>query len=81
MKSTEVGTCMSLSLQKGESLSLTKQNGETLTNVRFGLGWDAAVPAKKGFFGGTKAVEIDLEPRRFSSMPTRSMSIRSSTTS
>jgi tellurium resistance protein TerZ len=52
---------MSLSLQKGQSLSLTKQNGETLTNVRFGLGWDAAVPAKKGFFGGTKAVEIDLD--------------------
>ncbi|MBO1268284.1 TerD family protein [Arthrobacter cavernae] len=52
---------MGLSLQKGQSLSLTKQNGESLTNVRMGLGWDSAVPAKKGFFGGTKTVEIDLD--------------------
>lgn len=52
---------MGLSLQKGQSLSLTKQNGESLTNVRLGLGWDSAVPAKKGFFGGTKTVEIDLD--------------------
>lgn len=52
---------MGLSLQKGQSLSLTKQNGESLTNVRLGLGWDSAVPAKKGFFGGSKTVEIDLD--------------------
>lgn len=52
---------MGLSLQKGQSLSLTKQNGESLTNVRMGLGWDSAVPAKKGFFGGSKTVEIDLD--------------------
>jgi tellurium resistance protein TerZ len=52
---------MGLSLQKGQSLSLTKQNGESLTNVRLGLGWDSAVPAKKGFFGGTRTVEIDLD--------------------
>jgi tellurium resistance protein TerZ len=52
---------MGLSLQKGQSLSLTKQNGDSLTNVRLGLGWDSAVPAKKGFFGGTKTVEIDLD--------------------
>ncbi|MDQ1622568.1 MAG: tellurium resistance protein TerZ [Actinomycetota bacterium] len=52
---------MGLSLQKGQSLSLTKQNGESLTQVRMGLGWDSAVPAKKGFFGGTKTVEVDLD--------------------
>lgn len=52
---------MGLSLQKGQSLSLTKQNGDSLTNVRLGLGWDSAVPVKKGFFGGTKTVEIDLD--------------------
>jgi tellurium resistance protein TerZ len=52
---------MGLSLQKGQSLSLTKQNGDSMTNVRLGLGWDSAVPAKKGFFGGTKTVEIDLD--------------------
>jgi tellurium resistance protein TerZ len=52
---------MGLSLQKGQSLSLTKQNGESLSNVRMGLGWDSAVPAKKGFFGGTKTVEVDLD--------------------
>lgn len=52
---------MGLSLKKGQSLSLTKQNGETLTNIRLGLGWDSAVPAKRGFFGGAKTVEIDLD--------------------
>jgi tellurium resistance protein TerZ len=52
---------MGLSLQKGQSLSLTKQNGESLTYIRLGLGWDSAVPAKRGFFGGSKTVEIDLD--------------------
>jgi len=52
---------MGLSLAKGQSLSLTKQNGESLTKIRLGLGWDSAVPAKRGFFGGTKTVEIDLD--------------------
>lgn len=52
---------MGLSLTKGQSLSLTKQNGESLTKIRLGLGWDSAVPAKRGFFGGTKTVEIDLD--------------------
>jgi tellurium resistance protein TerZ len=52
---------MGLSLTKGQSLSLIKQNGESLTNIRLGLGWDSAVPAKRGFFGGTKTVEIDLD--------------------
>jgi tellurium resistance protein TerZ len=52
---------MGLSLQKGQSLSLTKQNGESLSNVRMGLGWDSAAPVKKGFFGGSKTVEVDLD--------------------
>lgn len=52
---------MALSLQKGQSLSLTKSNGATLTKVRLGLGWDSAVPAKRGFFGGLKTVEVDLD--------------------
>ena len=52
---------LGLSLQKGQSLSLTKQNGESLTNVRLGLGWDAAVPTTRGFFGRAKTVEIDLD--------------------
>lgn len=52
---------MALSLQKGQSLSLTKSNGSTLTKVRLGLGWDSAVPAKRGFFGKAKPVEVDLD--------------------
>src|SRR5687768_9315600 len=52
---------MGLSLTKGQSLSLTKQNGESLTKIRLGLGWDSAVPAKRGLFGGSKIVEIDLD--------------------
>lgn len=52
---------MGLSLQKGQSLSLAKTNGEALTHVRMGLGWDSAVPTKRGLFGGVKTVEIDLD--------------------
>lgn len=57
----EARNAMGLSLLKGQSLSLTKENGESLTNVRLGLGWDSAAPAKKGLFGGFKTVEIDLD--------------------
>jgi len=52
---------MALSLQKGQSLSLTKGDGASLTKVRLGLGWDAAVPPKRGLFGGLKRVEVDLD--------------------
>jgi tellurium resistance protein TerZ len=52
---------MGLSLKKGQSLSLTKHNGEALTYIRLGLGWDSAVPAKRGIFGGTKTIDIDLD--------------------
>lgn len=52
---------MGLSLQKGQSLSLAKDNGEALTKIRMGLGWDSAVPVKRGLFGTKKAAEIDLD--------------------
>jgi tellurium resistance protein TerZ len=52
---------MGLSLKKGQTLSLTKQNGESLTYIRLGLGWDSAIPPKRGFFGAAKTVEIDLD--------------------
>lgn len=52
---------MGLSLQKGQALSLKKNDGGALTKVRLGLGWDSAVPVKRGFFGGKKTVEIDLD--------------------
>lgn len=51
---------MGLSLQKGQSLSLTKNDGSALTRVRLGLGWDA-VATKRGFFGGRKAADVDLD--------------------
>mgnify|MGYP000920339564 CR=1 FL=1 len=49
---------MSISLTKGQQISLTKA-GSTLTRVRMGLGWDAI--KKKGLFGGTKEVSVDLD--------------------
>lgn len=51
---------MALSLKKGETLSLTKRDGGVLTRTRMGLGWDAAAPAKRGFFS-KKPAEIDLD--------------------
>lgn len=50
---------MSVSLTKGQRVSLTKQDGASLTQVRMGLGWDAA--KKKGFFGGLRNQSIDLD--------------------
>ncbi|GAA4683537.1 TerD family protein [Frondihabitans cladoniiphilus] len=52
---------MGLSLTKGQSLSLTKKDGGNLSKVRLGLGWDAAAPAKRGFFGRSKEAEVDLD--------------------
>lgn len=53
---------MGLSLEKGQSLSLTKQDGGALTRIRLGLGWDSALPEKRGLFGRRKApAEIDLD--------------------
>lgn len=48
-----------VSLQKGQTVSLQKAGGGTLTHVRMGLGWDAI--KKKGFFGGSKEVSVDLD--------------------
>ena len=48
-----------VSLTKGQSVSLEKRGGGSLSNVRMGLGWDAA--AKKGFFGKARAQTIDLD--------------------
>lgn len=47
---------MAISLQKGSSLSLKKDDGSALSNVRLGLGWDAA---KRGFFGGGGEIDLD----------------------
>lgn len=50
---------MAVNLSKGQTVSLTKDNGGGLSQVRMGLGWDAI--KKKGFFGGTKEVAVDLD--------------------
>ncbi|WP_072688280.1 TerD family protein [Rhodococcus marinonascens] len=50
---------MSVNLSKGQQVSLTKPGGATLTQVRMGLGWDAA--KKRGIFGGLKNQTIDLD--------------------
>ena len=50
---------MGVSLSKGQTVSLRKESGGTLTQVRMGLGWDAA--KKKGLFGGMRNQSIDLD--------------------
>lgn len=50
---------MSISLKKNETLNLSKDARSGLNNVRMGLGWDAM--EKKGMFGKTKQVSIDLD--------------------
>lgn len=50
---------MAVQLTKGQSVNLTKGDGKQLTRVRMGLGWDPVT--KKGFFGGSKAKEVDLD--------------------
>ncbi|GAA2009623.1 TerD family protein [Nakamurella flavida] len=50
---------MSVSLTKGQTVSLTKSGGGELSQVRMGLGWDAIT--KRGMFGGTKQVSVDLD--------------------
>jgi tellurium resistance protein TerZ len=50
---------VSVSLTKGQTVSLTKQDGGSLSQVRMGLGWDAM--KKKGLFGGSKQVSVDLD--------------------
>jgi tellurium resistance protein TerZ len=48
-----------VNLTKGQTVSLVKQGGGELSQVRMGLGWDAI--KKKGLFGGTKEVSVDLD--------------------
>jgi tellurium resistance protein TerZ len=50
---------MSVSLTKGQTVNLTKSGGGALSRVRMGLGWDAI--KKRGLFGGTKEVSVDLD--------------------
>ena len=50
---------MSVSLSKGQTVSLRKESGGSLTQVRMGLGWDAA--KKKGMFGRLHTQTIDLD--------------------
>ncbi len=50
---------MSVNLSKGQTVSLVKQGGGSLSQVRMGLGWDTI--KKKGFFGGSKEVSVDLD--------------------
>jgi len=50
---------MAISLQKGQKISLEKSNGSSLTNICVGVNWGAIT--KKGFFGGTKTVAVDLD--------------------
>jgi tellurium resistance protein TerZ len=46
---------MTISLTKDQAISLVK-DGRGLSNVRLGLGWDAA---KKGLFGKTTDIDLD----------------------
>jgi len=48
-----------VNLTKGQTVSLVKDSGGALSQVRMGLGWDAI--KKKGLFGGTKQVSVDLD--------------------
>jgi tellurium resistance protein TerZ len=50
---------MTINLAKGQRVSLAKQEGGALSRVRMGLGWDAV--KKRGFFGGLKTQNIDLD--------------------
>ncbi|GAB3198118.1 TerD family protein [Geodermatophilus arenarius] len=48
-----------VNLSKGQTVSLQKRGGGSLTQVRMGLGWDAA--PRRGLFGKTKSQSIDLD--------------------
>lgn len=50
---------MAVQLTKGQSVDLTKREGGALTRVRMGLGWDPIT--RKGMFGRTKAIDVDLD--------------------
>jgi tellurium resistance protein TerZ len=46
-------------IKKGESIDLVKKDGGGLEQVAVGLGWGQKT--KKGFFGGTKYIDVDLD--------------------
>jgi len=49
---------MAISLQKGQRISLEKQ-GQSIQRICVGVNWGAIV--KKGWFGGTKQEDVDLD--------------------
>ncbi|HBG95270.1 MAG TPA: Tellurium resistance protein terZ [Chromatiaceae bacterium] len=50
---------MSINLTKGQRISLEKDCAPGLSQVALGLGWGQR--EKKGLFGGTKQVDVDLD--------------------
>ena len=54
---------MGINLSKGQTIDLKKRDGGTLSYATLGLGWDAKVVEHRGFFGGVKKVQqnIDLD--------------------
>lgn len=54
---------MGINLSKGQRIDLTKNNAG-LNNLIVGLGWDP-IKVKKGFFGGFKSPDIDLDASVF----------------
>lgn len=47
---------MPITLQKNQAITLVKADKSPLSRIRLGLGWEAA---KRGFFGGSKNVDLD----------------------
>ena len=50
---------MAVVLKKGQRISLKKENGTPLTHMCLGINWGAI--EKKGLFGGTRKVAVDLD--------------------
>lgn len=50
---------MAINLQKGQRINLVKSSGSTLQNICVGINWGAI--EKKGWFGGTSKVAVDLD--------------------
>ena len=50
---------MAISLAKGQKISLKKDNGNSLNSFCIGANW--GMIESKGFFGGAKKEEVDLD--------------------
>ena len=50
---------MAINLTKGQTVSLTKSGGGSLTSVNLVLSWEGL--SKKGLFGGSKKISVDLD--------------------